>query len=60
MNAILDFLLPVMGMAVLAGGFMGVQLLARKLGIRNHIDHGGCCGACSDKDRCARKQEHNG
>jgi len=57
MKLILDLLVPVLGVAVLAGGFMGVQLLARKLGIRNHIDHGGCCGACSNRDSCERKQE---
>jgi hypothetical protein len=56
MNQILDFLVAIVGMAVLAGGFMGVQLLARKMGIRNHIDHGGCCGACSDRDSCTRRQ----
>jgi hypothetical protein len=54
MNEILHSLLPVLGLAILAGGFMGVQLLARRMHIRNHIDDGGCCGGCANRDRCEK------
>ncbi len=58
MEKILFYLIPVLAFALLAAGWMAVQLLARKVGTKNHLeDGGGCCGACEKRDRCA-KNEH--
>ncbi|MCB0620581.1 MAG: hypothetical protein KDC43_00555 [Saprospiraceae bacterium] len=40
-------LLPILALALLAAGWAAVQLLARKLGTKNHIEHSSsCCGSC--------------
>jgi len=55
MEKYLLYLVPVIAYALLTAGWMAVQLLARKAGTKNHIDHrGGCCGACDNKDTCTR------
>ena len=51
---IIQYLIPVFAMAFLTAGWMGVQLLAKKMKTKNHIDHGGCCGACSSKSSCTK------
>ncbi|MCB0553927.1 MAG: hypothetical protein KDD02_10275 [Phaeodactylibacter sp.] len=44
---ILSYLLPIFALSALAAGWMGLQLLARRLGTKNHIEHGGNgCGQC--------------
>ncbi|MCH8233940.1 MAG: hypothetical protein IIB82_15035 [Bacteroidetes bacterium] len=40
----ISYIIPVLAVAVLSAGWAGVQLLARHLGTKNHIDHGGACG----------------
>ena len=52
MNEIIQYTIPVLAMALLAAGWMGVQLLAKHMKTKNHIDHGGCCGACENRDSC--------
>ncbi|MBE2246562.1 MAG: hypothetical protein IAE67_04845 [Candidatus Competibacteraceae bacterium] len=49
MQEYIQYLIPVFALAALAAGWMGVQLLAKKLKTKNHIDGGGCCGACNGK-----------
>lgn len=45
-------LLPVFILAMLTAAWMGVQLLAKRSKIKNHIDDGGgCCGACDLKEK---------
>lgn len=55
------YIYPVFAFAMLTAGWMAVQLLARKVGTKNHIeDGGGCCGACEKKDVCSKdKKLHN-
>jgi len=54
-----EYLLPVLTFTLLTAGWMGVQLLARKAGTKNLIDHrGGCCGACDKKDTCSKSENH--
>lgn len=43
-------------LALLCALFMGIQILAKKMNIRNHIESGGCCGACSNKE-CSKAVE---
>jgi len=43
-------------MALLAAGWMGVQILAKRMQTKNHIDNGGgCCGACENRASCDKK-----
>jgi hypothetical protein len=44
---LISHILPILALAALAAGWAAVQLLARKLGTKNHIEHGkDCCGGC--------------
>jgi hypothetical protein len=46
---IMHYLLPILALTALCAGWMGVQLLAKRLGTKNHIDRkasDGCCGQC--------------
>jgi hypothetical protein len=53
MEEIIQYIIPIFALAALAGGWMGMQLLARKMKVKNHIDNpSGCCGACGDKASC--------
>lgn len=46
--AYLTYLIPVLALAGLCAGWVGVQLLARKLKTKNHIDNSSStCGTCS-------------
>ena len=57
MNEILTYILPVLAITLLAAGWVGVQLLAKKMKTKNHIDgHSGCCGACEGKSECRRQE----
>jgi hypothetical protein len=50
MEAIIQYLIPVLALTALAAGWMAVQLIARRMKVKNHIDNGGgCCGACGSK-----------
>lgn len=52
----LEFLIPILLLSLVAAGWGGVQLLAKSMGTKNHIDnHGGCCGACHEERRCELK-----
>ncbi len=52
---IIKTITPIFVLALVAAGWMGVQLLAKKMKTKNHIDNGGgCCGACSDKSSCTK------
>jgi hypothetical protein len=45
----MHYLLPILALTALCAGWMGVQLLAKRLGTKNHIDRkasDGCCGQC--------------
>lgn len=56
MTELLQYLIPIIAMALLAAGWGAVQLLAKKMKTKNHIDNGGgCCGACSNREACERK-----
>ena len=55
MNEYLQYLIPVLAVTFLAAGWAAVQLLARKMKTKNHIDNNaGCCGSCSGGS-CERK-----
>jgi len=51
---IIKTITPIFVLALVAAGWMGVQLLAKKMKTKNHIDNGGCCGACSSKTSCTK------
>ena len=59
MNEFLQYLIPVLALTVLAGGWMGVQLLAKKMQTKNHIDQTSCCGACEGKEACRKNELKN-
>jgi hypothetical protein len=55
MNEIIHYLIPILALTFLAAGWAAVQLLARKMKTKNHIDNaGGCCGSCGG-GTCERK-----
>ena len=57
MNDLLQYALVIMAMGLLAGGWMGVQILAKRMNLKNHIDDAsGCCGACARKDECDKNE----
>lgn len=61
MEKYLMYIYPVFAFAMLTAGWMAVQLLARKIGTKNHIeDGGGCCGACEKKDTCSKDKKFHG
>lgn len=52
-----EYILPVLILALLSAGWMMVQLVAKKIGTKNHIDNdGSCCGACDKKDSCDKPE----
>ena len=52
----MEYIIPVVMITVLAAGWMAVQVLAKKMGTKNHIDNGsGCCGACDNKSSCSKQ-----
>jgi hypothetical protein len=53
MENLFQYLIPVFALTLLAAGWMLVQIIAKKMNIKNHIDEtSGCCGACSEKKDC--------
>lgn len=56
--SVLPYMLPILALAGLSAGWMAVQLLARHLGTKNHIEHGGSgCGQCGCGEACVLQQE---
>lgn len=49
MDNITEYLIPVLAFTLLCAGWIMVQMVAKKMRIKNHIDGGGCCGACDEK-----------
>jgi hypothetical protein len=41
----LDYIIPILAVTLLSAGWAGIQLLARRLGTKNHIDQAGSCGS---------------
>lgn len=59
MSELWTYLIPILALTALCAGWMGMQLLAKKMNVKNHIDEGGgCCGACGDKT-CDLKEKIN-
>ena len=57
MSEVYQYIIPILVLTMLAMGWMGVQLLAKRMQTKNHIDQtSGCCGACEGKEVC-RKNE---
>ena len=52
----IEYILPILALTVLAAGWMGVQILAKRMKTKNHIDDASCCGACQGKSECRRKE----
>jgi hypothetical protein len=50
----ISYLMPILALTGLTAGWMGVQILAKRMKTKNHIDHGGCCGAFSNKESCTK------
>lgn len=44
MESLGTYLLSILALTILSGGWVGVQLLAHKMKTKNHIDHAGECG----------------
>lgn len=56
MEGYLNYIIPVLAMAVLAAFWAGTQMLAKKMNVKNHIDNtSGCCGACNSNESCSEK-----
>lgn len=57
MENYLQYILPVLAMAVLAAFWAATQMLAKKMNVKNHIDNTtGCCGACDNKNACSENR----
>ncbi len=56
MSEVYQYIIPILVLTMLAMGWMGVQLLAKRMQTKNHIDQTSCCGACEGKEVC-RKNE---
>ncbi|MBI4930530.1 MAG: hypothetical protein HY841_07195 [Bacteroidetes bacterium] len=57
MENYLEYILPVLALALLAAGWVVVQIIAKKMGTKNHFDYGGgCCGDCEKKDTCTKSE----
>ncbi|MEK6616408.1 MAG: hypothetical protein AABZ32_09895 [Bacteroidota bacterium] len=57
MENYLEYILPVLAFALLVAGWVVVQLIAKKMGTKNHFDNaGGCCGDCEKKDSCSESE----
>ncbi len=56
MAQFLQYSIPILVLTFVAGGWAGVQLLAKKMKTKNHIDQTtGCCGNCTgDGENCSR------
>jgi hypothetical protein len=56
------YLIPILVLCALCAGWVGVQLLARKLGTKNHMEHGHAgCGNCTglcDTDACKKEKQN--
>jgi hypothetical protein len=51
----MSHLLSIFALSALCAGWVAVQLLAKKLGTKNHIDNAGdCCGGCSCSNGCKK------
>lgn len=51
---LLNYFVPLLAFTLLSAGWMGVQILAKKMKTKNHIDNThGCCGACTNKTNCS-------
>jgi len=44
METLYTYIVPILALTLLSGGWVAVQLLARKMRTKNHIEHGGTCG----------------
>lgn len=56
MNEVIQNIVPVLALSILAAGWAGVQILAKRMKTKNHIDNpDGCCGACENRQTCERK-----
>lgn len=44
MDELAAYIIPILALALLSGGWVAVQLLARKMRTKNHIEHAGSCG----------------
>jgi hypothetical protein len=53
MEGWLHYIIAIGALTLLVGGWGAVQLLAKKMNVKNHIDNaGGCCGACEHRTVC--------
>lgn len=49
------YFIPLTAFTLLVAGWMGVQILAKKMKTKNHIDNSsGCCGACENRASCSK------
>ena len=56
MTEYIQYIIPVLAVTFLAAGWAAVQILAKKMHTKNHIDNGGgCCGACENSASCEKK-----
>lgn len=54
----LSYLIPVLALAGLSAGWVAVQILAKRLGTKNHFDDAGSCGnGCSCGGGVCRVEE---
>ena len=50
-----NYLISVVALAALVAGWGALQFLAKKMQVKNHVDHSGsCCGACENRDSCRK------
>ncbi len=56
MSEYAQYIIPILALTLVAGGWAGVQLLAKKMKTKNHIDQTtGCCGNCTGEgEGCSR------
>lgn len=50
----LNYMLPIMALSGLCAGWVVVQMLAKRMGTKNHFDRPPGCGGCNCSGQCER------
>ncbi len=60
MKQLFNHIIPILAVVALTASWAAIQIIAKKLGTKNHIDNAGSCGkncSCSGGDSCEKTSE---
>jgi hypothetical protein len=59
MSDFMQYILPVLALAAVCAGWIGVQMLARRMGTKHHLAErkGSSCGGCGCQGQCELPEE---